>query len=166
MDGSLSGDAPSPEGSAALHPRLRSAADRCRQAALYEMGALLSISPLFALASGLSGAESAGLLAALAAVGLVWNALYCLAFDRVEAALARRRADQRPSFWRVVQAIGLEASCLLVTTPVIATWTGAGWRTALAQDAGLAIAYSSYAFVFGRIYDCWFPMESDPARLL
>jgi uncharacterized membrane protein len=55
--------------------------------------------------------------------------------------------------------VTLEAGAVIVTTPVIAAWTGADWKLAMMQDTGLSVVYSVYAFVFGFGYDRLFPID-------
>ena len=75
--------------------RLRSLPDRLRQIVLYEIGGMGLISPIFAVAVDISPAKSLGLLAALALIVALWNALYSTAFDWAEAAVTGRSADSR-----------------------------------------------------------------------
>ena len=141
-------------------PRLRSLPDRLRQIALYEIVGVGLISPLFALAAGISPADSVGLLSMLALIVAVWNGLYSTAFDWVERAITGRRADLRPPLRRAAHAVVLEIGAVVATTPVISAWTNVGWKAALVEDVGLTLVYSGYAFVFGLSYDWLFPIYS------
>ena len=146
---------------ATRNPRLRSLPDRLRQIALYEIGGLGLISPVFALATGISPTNSLGLLAALALIVGTWNGLYSTVFDWAEAAMTGRSADHRPPLLRVAHAVMLEAGAVVATTPVIACWTNVSCEAALLEDVGLTLAYSAYAFVFGLVYDSLFPIDSE-----
>lgn len=139
---------------------MRSASDRIRQIAAYEIGGICFISPLFAPAVSISPANSAGLLTVLALIVAIWNGLYSTAFDSAERALTGRRADHRSLPMRVTHAVLLEAGAVAITTPVIAAWTNANWTVALIEDLGLTVVYASYAFLFGLIYDKLFPIDS------
>jgi uncharacterized membrane protein len=140
-------------------PQLRSVPDRFRQVALYEIGGVGLISPLLALAAGLSPTASAGLLAVLAVIVAAWNGVYSTAFDWAERAITGRQPDRRPPLLRVAHALMLESGAVVATTPVIASWMNVSWNAALLQDLGLTLAYSAYAFVFGLLYDSLFPMD-------
>lgn len=59
--------------------------------------------------------DSLGLLALLALIAALWNALCNTVFDRLEARLAGRRADLRPPLWRMVRAPGSRADFLFLT---------------------------------------------------
>lgn len=151
----------------AVHkPKLRSARDRARQVALFELGGLALITPPFALLSGVPMADSLGLLAVAALIAAVWNALYNTGFDWLEGRLTGRTADRRPLRLRIVHAIGFEGGLLLMTLPVIMLWTGMGWVEALIADLGLASAYVVYAFAFNLAYDRVFPIEAPVPRSL
>ncbi len=141
-------------------PRLRSLPDRARQVALFEVGGLVLISPVFAWASGVPLVESAGLLAVIALIAALWNASYNTGFDWCEARLAGRSADRRPLKLRVAHAFGFEGGLLVMTLPILMAWTGMGFVEALIADIGLALAYVAYAFAFNLGYDRVFPIEA------
>src|SRR3954452_3451495 len=141
-------------------PALRSVADRLRQIALYEVGGLILISPLFASAASLSATHSAALLAILAVIMATWNGAYTTGWDWAEGRLTGFSADHRPPLLRAAHAVMLEAGGIVATTPVIAAWAGVTWKTALLEDIGLTVAYAAYAFVFGLAYDSLFPIDS------
>lgn len=139
-------------------PPLRSALDRARQVIAFEVGGLLLITPVFSWASGVAATDSLALLALLALIAALWNAAYSTAFDWIEARLTGRTADRRGTLARIVQAVGFEGGLLLASLPIVVAWTGMGWFEALAADAGLALAYVAYAYVFNRAYDRAFPI--------
>jgi uncharacterized membrane protein len=116
---------------------MRSLADRLRQIALYEIGGLALISPVFAAAAGVSPGHSAGLLVILAVIMAGWNGLYNTAFDWGESAITCRTADHRPLLLRVLHAVMLEVGGIVATTPLIAAWNSVSWKTALLEDIGL-----------------------------
>ncbi len=129
---------------------------------MFEIGGLLLITPPFVWLSGISLFDSLGLLALMAVIAAIWNALYNTSFDWVEGRLTGRTADRRPALLRVAHAAGFEGGLLLVSLPVVMAWTGMGWMQALVADIGLAAAYVVYAFVFNLGYDRVFPV-SQPA---
>ena len=141
--------------------RLRSPLDRVRQVILFELGGLILITPPFAWASGVAAGDSIGLLALIALIAALWNAIYTTSFDWIEGRLSGRTADQRTTPWRVVHATGFEAGLLLISLPIVMAWTDMGWLDALLADAGLALAYVAYAFFFNMGYDRAFPIASQ-----
>lgn len=139
-------------------PKLRSPLDRVRQVILFEIGGLLLISPPFAWASGVPATESVGLLAVIALLAAIWNAIYNTSFDWVEGRLTGRTADLRPYVWRGIHAAGFEGGLVLMSLPIVMAWTGMSWLEALLADMALALAYVAYAFVFNIAYDRVFPI--------
>ena len=49
--------------------------------------------------------------------------------------------------------IGLEATALIVTCPLIVALTGFGWQQALAAGISLTLAYAVYGFFFHLGFD-------------
>ena len=139
-------------------PKLRSLFDRVRQVVLFEIGGLLVITPFFVWASGVPALESLGLMAVIALIAALWNAIYNTSFDWIEGRLSQRAADQRPYLMRVFHASGFEGGLILISLPIVMAWTGMSWLEALFADIGLAIAYVLYAFVFNIAYDRIFPI--------
>lgn len=140
-------------------PKMRSPLDRVRQVLLFEIGGLVLITPPFVWLTGVSPLESLGLLAMIAAIAALWNALYNTSFDWVEGRMTGRASDQRPVPMRVFHAVGFEGGLLLASLPVVMAWTGMGWLDALLADIGLAAAYVIYAYVFNLGYDRVFPVS-------
>ena len=143
-------------------PKLRTPLDRARQVLFFEIGGLLLITPPFTWLSGVPARDSLGLLALIALIAGVWNAIYNTTFDWVEGRLTGRNADRRPFPLRVVHALGFESSLILLTLPIVISWTGMGWREALFADIAVACAYVVYAFFFNLGYDRIFPIEVTP----
>jgi uncharacterized membrane protein len=149
-------------------PGLRSARERLWQTLAFEAGGLLLVTPLVALVIGTGGGESLALLMALSVAVMAWAALFNTLFDWIELRVACRVASDRPRRWRVVHALALEGSAVLVTWPLIVAMTGLGWAAALAADLGLTLMYAAWAYVFHRLYDRWRPVRpataADPVR--
>ena len=141
-------------------PRLRSPIDRARQVVLFEIGGLLLITPPFVWASGVPVIDSLGLLAVIAAIAALWNAIYNTGFDWIEGRVTGRTADCRPYPMRILQASGFEGGLVLISLPIVMAWTGMGWLEALLADIGLAFAYVLYAFAFNLGYDRLFPIAA------
>ena len=145
----------------AAKPPLRSLPDRIRQVALFEVGGLLLITPPFVWLSGVDVADSFALLAGIALIAALWNAVYNTTFDWLDARLSSRTADLRPMPLRVAHAVGFEGGLLLISLPIIVAWTGMTWGEALLADIGLALAYTVYAFGFNLAYDRLYPIAEQ-----
>lgn len=141
-------------------PKLRSPLDRARQVLFFELGGLLLITPPFVWASGVPAMDSLGLLAVIALVAALWNAIYNTSFDWIEGRLTGRTADHRPLFVRLAHAASFEAGLTLATLPIVMVWTDMGWIEALLADIGLALAYAVYALFFNIGYDRVFPIST------
>ena len=139
-------------------PKLRSPLDRLRQVALFEVGGLILITPPFVWLSGVSVRDSIVMLALIAGLAALWNAVYNTLFDWVEGRLTGRTADLRPYPLRVLHALGFEGGLILMSLPIVMAWTGMDWLEALIADTGLAIAYVIYAFLFNLAYDRIYPI--------
>lgn len=147
-------------------PLLRPLADRVRQIALFELGGLILITPVFVWGSGVPVGESIGLLVVLALLAALWNGCYNSICDWAEGRLTGRTADRRPVGLRVMHALGFEGGFVAISLPVVAWWTGMDWMTALLADLALALAYVCYAFVFNLGYDRAFPIAgAGPQRV-
>ncbi len=142
-------------------PKLRSTLDRLRQVAMFEVGGLLLITPPFIWFSGVPLRDSLGLMLTMALIAGIWNTLYNIGFDWLDGRLSGRRADQRPTVWRVLHALGFEGGLLLISLPMVMAWTGMDWLQALLADIGLAAAYVAYAYIFNLWYDWLFPLARN-----
>ncbi len=138
---------------AATPAPLRTARDRLQQTLWFEAGGLALVAPAYAWATGRSAADSLGLLLALSVVVMAWAALYNTLFDRWEWRRHRRVASSRPARLRTVHAIGLEASVVLLSCPLIMAFTGLGFWPALGLDLALSAFYTAYGWVFHWGYD-------------
>lgn len=132
---------------------LRSPRERVLQTLAFEGLGLVVVAPLYAWASSAGGGESLVLLVALSATVMAWAAIYNMLFDRLERRLARRVASDRPHGLRTLHAVGLEASAVLMTWPVVWALTGLGWREALVADLGLTLAYMVWGYLFHLGFD-------------
>ena len=101
------------------------------------------------------------MLALIALIAALWNAVYNTALDWADGKLSGRLADHRPAAWRVAHALGFEGGLVRVSVPIVVVWTGMSWFAAFSADIGLALAYVVYAYVFNVLYDRVFPIVHD-----
>ena len=145
---------------------LRSRRERVIQTLSYEVGGLVIATPLYMLVFGENVWGSAGLMIALSIAVLVWTPIYNSAFDRLDLHYAKRIASDRPIAWRVVHAIGLEATTVFLTVPIVMVLGGHGFVEALVVDIALTLLYTVYGFVFHLAYDRARPVKLATSKEL
>jgi uncharacterized membrane protein len=148
---------------ATMKPRaVRNLRERVIQTLWFELLGLALVAPLFAYFSGATTGDSFLLLLVLAIVVTLWSGLYNSAFDLAELRLTGRVASERPHGWRVLHTIGLEASAIVLTWPLVVAFTPLGWHEALVAEVGLTLAYVAYGYVFHLAFDRLRPVHAEP----
>ena len=142
---------------------VRSLRERVIQTLWFEALGLAIVSPLFALFAGATVGDSFAFLAVLSIVVMLWSALYNTLFDLIELHVAGRVASDRPHHRRVLHALALEASAVIVTWPLVVALTPLSWREALPADIGLTLVYAVYGNVFHLVFDRLRPVRVDGA---
>jgi uncharacterized membrane protein len=146
-----------------MKPRaIRNLRERVIQTLWFELLGLALVAPLFAYFSGASAGDAFTLLPMLAIVVALWSGLYNSAFDLAELRFTGRVASARPHRWRVLHTIGLETSAIVLTWPLVVTFTPLGWYEALLADIGLTLAYVAYGYVFHLAFDRLRPVHAEP----
>ncbi len=84
---------------------------------------------------------------------MTWAAVYNTLFDRLELRFTGRVASERPHALRTLHTVGLEATAVLLTWPLVWALTDLGWWGALAADLGLTLAYMVYGYLFHLGFD-------------
>lgn len=143
---------------------VRTLRERVVQTLWFEAIGLALVTPLWSAATGADAGASLLTLASLSVAVMLWTALFNTAFDHAEARRARRVASDRPLRWRIVHAVGLEASSVLVSLPLIVATTELSWLAALAADIGLTLAYAAYGYGFHLVYDHLRPVRPPAPR--
>jgi uncharacterized membrane protein len=151
--------------SPALAPAaVRGLRERVIQTLAFEVLGLAIVSLPFAHLSGATAGHSLALLATLSIVITFWAALYNTAFDHIERRLTGRVASSRPPRWRVLHALALEGSALVVTWPLIVALTALSWREAFIAEVGLTLAYAAYGYCFHLAFDHFRPVPPSTHR--
>jgi uncharacterized membrane protein len=143
---------------------LRSTRERVIQTLWFEGFGLLLVAPGYAWVTGAYAGESFVMIAAVSLVLMVWAGLYNTAFDSVERRRTGRVASARPHALRTLHALGLEASSVLVSCPVIWAMTDLGWWGALLADLALAGVYAVYGYAFHWVFDRLRPVPQGMDR--
>lgn len=132
---------------------VRNTRERIIQTLAFEIVGLVLITPILSYAAGISTDSSFLLLISLSITVMGWAALYNACFDLAEARIAGRVASERRHFWRIVHAVGLEVSVMVVTIPLIVLMTGLGWLAAAVADIGITLIYAAYGYAFHLGFD-------------
>ncbi len=132
---------------------LRSGRERTLQTVTFELLGLTIVVPTHALMSHTPADTSALLVVSLAMIAALWSPLFNTVFDRIDLALSGRVASGRPHRLRLLHAVLLELSALLLTLPMVMHLAGYGFHEALFFDMALTLFYTAYAYVFHLAYD-------------
>lgn len=132
---------------------LRGMRERMMQTLGDELGGLILVTPLYALAFGRGTGGSLAVMEALSAAVKPWSPLHNAGFDWAEFRFAGRVVSDRPQALRVVHAVSHETSSFALTTPILVWLGGHGWWEALVIDAALLVAYTAWAYAFKLVHD-------------
>lgn len=136
---------------------MRSAADRIRQAASFELIGILIVTPLFAWAFDHAIGDMGVLVVLGATAATTWNYVFNLIFDHL---LIWRCGDVFKTLpIRVVHAVLFEVTLLALLLPLFAWWLDVSLVAALLMEISFAAFYMVYAFVFTWGYDSLFPPQ-------
>lgn len=139
---------------------MRTQADRIRHTIMFELVALVTVTPLAAwiLDKDMAKVGSMALFLSLTAMGC--NYFFNLAFDHMLKKLGRP-VHHRPPKVRIIHALLFEGSFLIITVPVVAWWLDMTLWKAFVTDLGFAIFFLIYAYAFNWAYDLIFPIPVD-----
>lgn len=138
---------------------MRTAKERIKHAALFELLGILLVTPLGAWLLDKEMTQVGGLAVALSLIAMAGNYVYNLGFDYVLLKL-NHPLNVRPPWLRVVHSVLFEAFLLLLLLPVIAYWLEVTLLQAFIADLGFAAFFLVYAYVYNWVYDRFYPMEA------
>lgn len=141
--------------------RVRSRSERALQTLCFEGLGVVVVTPLFARMARSSADHSALVLVTLSIAVMGWSAVFNTACDLLEYRLAGRVASDRPHALRLLHAIAVEATAVIVTWPLILALTPLGALEALAADVGLAFVYALYGYGFHLAFDRLRPVRAE-----
>lgn len=120
------------------------------QALLYEVIAVLCVSPAFAYFYGSGLVQSTALSVVISLIAVTWNMVFNLAFERWEA---KQRLRERTLSRRTVHALGFEGGLTIVLLPVVSYWLSISLSEALVANAALFAFFFFYSFTFQWTFD-------------
>ena len=142
---------------------VRTGLDRLRYALLFEGILVAMFSVIAALLFDRSLMSMSALSIALSLVALAINLGYNYLFDRLDVRNGRIPTE-RSRNWRIVHALGFEATLVIVNLPLVMWWMGWNVWQALALDIVAMAAIVFYTYFFTLAYDRLFPVEQAAAN--
>lgn len=132
---------------------IRTTRERLLQALGYETGGLLVATPVCIWLTGSQPGTSVLLLVVLSALTFFWAPLFNTLFDRAEWRWQRRPASDRPKRLRLLHALALEVSDMVISVPVLMFLGGLALTEALVADLGLTLVYAAYNYAYHQVFD-------------
>lgn len=138
---------------------MRNTRDRIRHTVLFELIALVVVTPLGGFVFGIPMSYFGVVAVVSATIAMLWNYGFNLGFDH---AMQRLFNNTRKTLAvRVVHAVLFEVGLVCLLVPFIAWYLGVSLWHAFAMDVALAGFYMIYAFSFSWCYDIVFPLPTS-----
>ncbi len=138
---------------------IRSLRERVTQTIAFELIGLLLVVPVFSAYTKSSQLTSVIILCLISVLVMSWSALHNTLFDWLEWRYLRRVASDRTGRLRIVHAISLELTAMIVTLPVFVWLLNMSWADALLLDISLTLIYIVYSYLFHRVFDLLRPVK-------
>jgi uncharacterized membrane protein len=135
---------------------MRTTRDRIRHAVLFELIALVIVTPVGGLIFGISTVHFGVIAVFAATTAMAWNYIYNLSFDHVMLRLFEGMGKTLRV--RIIHAALFEAGFISLLIPFIAWYLGVSLWQAFVMNASLAGFYLVYAFAYNWAYDVVFPV--------
>lgn len=119
---------------------------------LFELIGIILFAPLAAFVLHKSVLTIGLMGAVISLIAMLWNFIYNLAFDLLEAWLGGSRF-KRSIILRILHACLFELGLLIVTVPLVAWWLGLSLWAAFVIDIGFVVFFLIYAFAFNWSFD-------------
>jgi uncharacterized membrane protein len=140
---------------------MRTTRDRLRHAIVFELVALVVVTPLGGLVFDVPMGHFGVIAVVSATIAMVWNYSFNLGFDH---AMLQLFADvQKTLLVRIIHAALFEIGLLFLLVPFIAWYLEVSLWHAFIMDIALAGFYMVYAFGFNWCYDVVFPAPQSKA---
>ncbi|MCI4411198.1 MAG: PACE efflux transporter [Thiotrichales bacterium] len=128
------------------------------QAVLYEIGAVILVTPLVVWAFDHDLASSFWLSVVMSTIAVAWSYGFNSLFEAWESKqVVKGRNWQR----RLVHSVGFEGGLALFFVPLIAWWLSVGWWVAFITDASLLLVFFVYSIVFTWLFDRVFGLPAS-----
>lgn len=127
----------------------KSFVERCFQAIIFEVLAIIISAPLLVWLMDVSMADAGLLTLMISMLAMTWNVIFNAMFDRIE----RRLALVRTFCVRAVHAVAFEAGLIVTVVPLAAWWLNISLLDAFLLDIGVVLFFLPYTFLFNLGYD-------------
>ena len=138
----------------------RSAKERFVQAVLYEIIALVLLTPVYSFALDLPMDNSFETLAMISLAVIIWVWIYNTIFDRMMYARLGLLAHEKTPRIRLFHAALYEVTITFIAVPIILYMSGKPVWVALLADIAFSFVFASYTYVFYLIYDRLRPVQT------
>ncbi|MDV6344918.1 PACE efflux transporter [Nitrosomonas sp. Is37] len=128
------------------------------QAILYEVIAVLLVTPFVVLIFDKSIGMSSLLAIVMSLIAVSWNYIFNSMFEYWETKQTQKGRSIRRRF---LHAIGFEGGLVIFTVPLIAYWLELSLWAALIMDIGLLIFFFFYAIAFHWSFDKLFGLPES-----
>ncbi len=119
---------------------------------LFELCALILVTPLASVILHTSMGHMFTLALTVSIIASIWNFAYNYFFDKVEAHFGGHRSKRGPLF-RIFHTCLFEAGLIIVTVPLVAYWLSMTLVHAFIVDIGFVMFFLVYAFFFNWGFD-------------
>jgi uncharacterized membrane protein len=135
---------------------MRSKLDRLRHTLLFELLALLIVTPLVVWMTAKPLMSVASLSFTLSIIAMFLNYGFNYLFDIAEIKIKGKR--NRTLKTRLLHVSLFELVMLICTIPIIAWWLDMSYWQAFIMDLVFIVFFMCYAFTFNWLYDVIFPL--------
>jgi len=139
----------------------RSALERFIQAVIYEVVAVVFLTPVYAYALDLPWDNSFATMSMISVAVIIWAAIYNATFDKLMFRWSGRLAHQKTQILRVLHAALYEATVTFIAVPIIIVMSGKSLWVALAADIAFSFVFAAYTYFFHLIYDRVRPVRAS-----
>jgi uncharacterized membrane protein len=138
----------------------RSALERFVQALIYEVVAVVFLTPVYSYALNLPMDNSFVTMGMISLAVIVWAAIYNTIFDKLMFRWSGRLAHQKTQWLRILHAGLYEVTVTFIAVPIIIVMSGKSWWVALIADIGFSFIFAAYTYVFHLTYDRFRPVRA------
>jgi uncharacterized membrane protein len=127
----------------------KSFAERCFQAVIFEVLAIIISAPLLVWLMDVPIVHAGLLTLMISLLAMTWNVIFNALFDKME----RRLGLVRTFRVRAVHAVGFEVGLIVTVVPLAAWWLDISLLDAFLLDIGVVLFFLPYTFLFNLGYD-------------